>query len=379
MARSPPAHLPGNVWGLVFDNAGNLYASDEGDSIVYRIDPAGNQTVVAGTGKPGYGGDGGPANQALLNEPSGLALDAQGNLYIADALNGAVRMVTPQGVINTFVGGRPNVRELAFDATGNLYGTDEQTSVVFKVTRAKVVSIFAGGGSSAPGNGLLATQASLAPYGIAVDASGNVYIDDLGVGIQVVLAAPPAISLQQNSLAVSAASGGAPVTMNVAVQGSVQGLAFAISATTASGGNWLSAGAALGNTPDLLSITADPSNLTPGSYTGTITITPAAATPASLTLTVTFTVGAALPLQLSVDQPSLSFTYPAGVAARSQTLKVSNTGGGALPFTVSAATVTGGSWLSVTPVTGSVSPAKPVALTVTANPANLPPGTYTGT
>ena len=62
--------------------------------------------------------------------------------------------------------------------------------------------------------------------------------------------------------------------------GSVPGLAFAVSANTASGGNWLSAGAASGSTPDLLSITADPSNLVPGSYTGTITIAPAAATPA---------------------------------------------------------------------------------------------------
>ncbi len=249
---------------------------------------------------------------------------------------------------------------------------------MFKVTPAKVVSLYAGGGASAPGDGLLATQASLEPYGIAADAAGNLYIDDLGVGIQVVLAIPPTISLQQNSLAVSAASGGAPLTMNAGVQGSVQGLAFAVSASTASGGNWLSAGAASGNTPDLLSITADPSNLAPGSYTGTITVVPAAATPASLTLTVTFTVGAALPPQLSVDQPNLSFTYPAGAPARSEALKVSNAGGGALAFTVSAATVAGGSWLSVTPVAGSVSPGNPVELSVIANPANLPAGTYTG-
>jgi uncharacterized protein (TIGR03437 family) len=373
------AQLQGNVWGLVFDASGNLYVSDESDSIVYRIDPTDKQTVVAGTGTAGFSGDGGPATQAMLNEPSGLALDALGNLYIADAKNGSVRMVTPQGVISTFAGGGTNVREVAFDSAGNLYVSDEGASLIFKFTPpSKMATIFAGGGSSKPGNGLLATQAILAPYGIVSDPAGNIYIDDLGVGIRVVLATPPTISLQQNSLAVSAASGGAPVTMNAAVQGSVQGLAFAVSATTASGGNWLSAGAASGNTPDLLSITADPSNLTPGSYTGTITIVPAAATPASLTLTVTFTVGAALPPQLSVDQPNLSFTYPAGTPARSETLKVSNAGGGALAFTVSAATLTGGSWLSVSPLTGSVSPGAPVLLTVTANPSNLPTGTYTG-
>jgi uncharacterized protein (TIGR03437 family) len=372
------AQLPGNVWGLVFDPAGNLYASDEQHSIVYRIDTAGNRTVVAGTGTAGFGGDGGPANQALLNEPSGLALDAQGNLYIADAMNGAVRMVNPQGMISTFVGGGRLTRELTFDSAGNLYISDELLNVVFKVTPAKATFLYAGGGASVPGDGLLATQASLSPNGIATDASGNLYIDDLGVGIQVVLVTPPTISLQQNSLTVSAASGGAPVTMNVAVQGSVQGLSFTVSAATASGGSWLSVGAASGNTPDLLLITADPSNLAPGSYTGTITVAPAAATPASLIFTVTFTVGAALPPQLSVDQPNLSFTYPAGAPVRSETLKVSNAGGGALAFTVSAAKVTGGSWLSVTPVSGNVSPGNPVALTVTANPVNLAAGTYTG-
>jgi uncharacterized protein (TIGR03437 family) len=372
------AQLPGNVWGLVFDPAGNLYVSDESDSIVYRIDTAGNRTIVAGTGTAGSGGDGGPATQAQLNEPSGLALDAAGNLYIADAMNGRVRFVTPQGFIGTFASGGNLVRELAFDSAGNLYITDEGLSVVYKETPDKVVSIFAGGGTFAPGNGLLATQAALSPYGIAFDSSGNLYIDDLGVGIQEVLATPPTISLQQNSFAVSAASGGAPVTISAGVQGSVQGLAFGVSTSTAGGGNWLSVGAATGNTPDLLSINADPTNLAPGSYTGTVKIAPAAALPASLALTVTLTVGASLPPQLSVDQPGLSFTYPAGAPVRSETLKVSNAGGGTLAFTVSTATVTGGLWLSVSPISGNVSPATPVVLSVTANPANLAVGTYTG-
>jgi uncharacterized protein (TIGR03437 family) len=246
------------------------------------------------------------------------------------------------------------------------------------VTPAKVVSIFAGGGAGFPGNGGLATQAGIVPYGIVSDASGNVYIDDTA-GIQVVLATPPAISLQQNSLSFSASSKGAPTTQNVTVLGSVPGLAFAVSAITANGGNWLSSGTASGNTPDLLSITADPSSLAPGTYTGTITIVPAAATPPSLIVTVTFTVGTALAPQLTVDQPNLSFTYPKGAPARSETLKISNSGGGgALAFTVSATTNMGGPWLVVSPVGGSVSPGTPVPLTVTANPSNLPVGTYTG-
>ena len=193
------------------------------------------------------------------------------------------------------------------------------------------------------------------PAGIISDPAGNIYIDDTW-GIQVVPATPPTISLQQNSLSFSAPSAGAPTTQTVTVSGSLRGLIFAVSASTASGGNWLSADTSAAPTPDLLSITADPSNLTPGSYQGTITIAPVAATPATLTVNVHFTVGAALPAQLSVDRTNLSFTYPKGAPARPATLKISNTGGGALGFTVSTAEKTGGSWLTVTPASGSVSP-----------------------
>ena len=192
------------------------------------------------------------------------------------------------------------------------------------------------------------------------------------------LATPPTISLQQNSLSFSAASGGAPTTQNAAVLGSVPSLGFAVSVNTATGGNWLSSSVTMGLTPQLLSITADPLNLAPGTYTGTVTIVPDAATPAALSLTVTFTVGAAVPPKLSVDQTNLSFTYPKGALARSATIKISNAGGGGLEFIASATTNTGGSWLTTSQALGNVYPGTPWALTVKADPSNLPPGTYTG-
>lgn len=208
------ADLPGHVRGLVFDAAGNLYAAVETNSTVYRIDAAGKQTVFAGTGSAGYSGDGGPASQATLNAPAGLAIDAQGDIYIADAGNGSVRVVNPQGVISTFVSipsyygsaFPPEPRELTFDQAGNLYVSDEDLYLVFRVTPTGTLSIFAGGGNFFPGDGYPATEASFQPFGIVSDASGNLYIDDTW-GIQVVLATPPTISLQQNSLSFSAASG----------------------------------------------------------------------------------------------------------------------------------------------------------------------------
>ena len=134
------ARLPGFVTGLVFDTAGNLYAAVETNSTIYRVDPAGNQTVFAGNGTAGYAGDGGPANEAMLNGPGGLAIDARGNLLIADSQNGRIRVVNPQGVISTLPvnsgsgGHLVDPEELAFDPAGNLYISDEATDIVYKVT-----------------------------------------------------------------------------------------------------------------------------------------------------------------------------------------------------------------------------------------------------
>jgi uncharacterized protein (TIGR03437 family) len=376
------ATLPSTVWGLAFDATGNLYVSVQGNSTVYRIDPKGNQTVFAGTGTYGYAGDGGPATAAKLNNPGGLAVDAQGNLYIADMYNGCVRVVNPQGVISTLY--KPSdfgiFTELAFDRVGNLYISDASEGLVLKRTPGGSVSIFAGNpNGDFPGDGELSTMVGLTNTGIACDAAGNVYIDETGHGIEVVLATAPTMSLETNTVSLTASSGGAPATQAVLVKGSIPALEFKVSISTANGDNWLSTDATAALTPDLLSVTADPSKLAPGIYTGTITIAPSLATPTALTIAVRLTVGAALPPQLAADQTNVSFTYPAGAAVRSSSLTISNTGGGALGFTVSATTKTGGSWLTVTPASGSVSPGAPVTLKITADPTKLPAGNYAGT
>ncbi|HEX3300087.1 MAG TPA: SMP-30/gluconolactonase/LRE family protein [Actinomycetota bacterium] len=90
-------------YGLAIDAAGDLFVSDSMSARVRMIDTSGRITTVAGTGVPGYTGDGGPATLAALNEPAGLAVDDAGNLYIADAGNGAIRMVDTRGIITTVV------------------------------------------------------------------------------------------------------------------------------------------------------------------------------------------------------------------------------------------------------------------------------------
>src|SRR5271168_4471720 len=84
----------GRIGGVAIDAKGNLYASDQDDNIVVLITPNGTLTVFAGNGITGFSGDGGPATSASLNKPTGLALDASGNLYIADTFGGRIRKVS---------------------------------------------------------------------------------------------------------------------------------------------------------------------------------------------------------------------------------------------------------------------------------------------
>ena len=134
---------------LAMDAAGNLYVADDNNHRIRRIDPAGGVTTVAGTGVEGSTGDGGPARAALLNHPRGVAVDGRGDVFIADSMNHRVRMVDPSGVIATVAGcgrqgyggdGGPATvarlfepRGVAVDATGRLFVADTYNDRVRRV------------------------------------------------------------------------------------------------------------------------------------------------------------------------------------------------------------------------------------------------------
>ena len=137
--------------GLAVDGAGNLYVSESEGHRIRKIAPDGTITTVAGNGNAGFQGDGGPATQASLYYPKGIAVDpASGNLYIADWLNSRVRVVTPDGNINTVAGngfydyygdgGPATSAALKFpwgvtvDAAGNVYVADDENSTIRKLT-----------------------------------------------------------------------------------------------------------------------------------------------------------------------------------------------------------------------------------------------------
>lgn len=183
--------------GVAVDSAGNLYIADSYNHRIRKVTAAtGIITTVAGNGSTGYNGDGIAATSATLYYPQGVAVDNSGNIYITDSDNNRVRKVSAStGIITTVAGngtsgytgdggpatsaGLYNPSYLAVDSSGNLYITSQLDYVVRKVTVSTgIITTFAGNGLI-EGDGGLATNAELEPYGIALDSSGNVYIADV--------------------------------------------------------------------------------------------------------------------------------------------------------------------------------------------------------
>jgi uncharacterized protein (TIGR03437 family) len=184
---------------VMVDASGNVYISTL--NCVFKMTSGGTLTLIAGTSRPGFSGDGGPAIQAQLNAPQGMAMDQAGNLYIADSKNNRVRIVNPQGFINTFAGtgqvspGGANTygdlglavnallhlpAGVAVDNKGNVYIADTGDNLIREVTTDGLIQSIAG--DSYPnylGDGFLAVNSELhSPEDVAVDSSGNVYISD---------------------------------------------------------------------------------------------------------------------------------------------------------------------------------------------------------
>lgn len=190
-ATSVPLALPG---GLAFDTAGNLYIADTDHQIVREVNLAGIITTVAGTGEQGFSGDGGAATSADLDSPVGVAVDASGNIYIADTHNQRIREVV-NGVINTIAGTGTagfsgdggaaasaqlhNPTALAIDSRGNLYIADRDNFRIREISAGKIATVAGNGNQTFSGDGGPATAAGLdSPDGVAVDSAFNIYIGD---------------------------------------------------------------------------------------------------------------------------------------------------------------------------------------------------------
>ena len=182
-----------------FDRDGNFYIADMVNSAIRKVDAkTGVITTFAGTGKPGYSGDGGPANAAQLKQPHSIQFDPAGDLYICDIGNNVIRKVDMKtGIISTFAGtgksgptpdgapiaGTPlnGPRSMDFDAQGNLWLVTREGNQVFKFDlRAGKIHHIAGNGKKGfTGHGGPAKDATLSgPKGIAVAPDGNIWLAD---------------------------------------------------------------------------------------------------------------------------------------------------------------------------------------------------------
>jgi sugar lactone lactonase YvrE len=186
-----------SVGDIAVDDQGNVYFSDYDNHRVRKVDTAGIITTIAGTGKQGFSGDGGPAAEARLDHPSGIALDVKGRIYIADKGNHRVRRINRHGIITTVAGtgrrgyegdGEPGKEaalgvplRVLLDADGNLYITSVDCRCVRMVDPDGIISTIAGtgvAGFSGDDGPARRARLSCCPKGMAFGPDGALYIAD---------------------------------------------------------------------------------------------------------------------------------------------------------------------------------------------------------
>ncbi len=179
-------------FGVAADTAGNVYVADAGNNVIRLISPSGTVSTFAGTGVAGAA-DG--KDTATFNSPLGVAVDVAGNVYVADYENDLIRKISAAGVVTTIAGksgvagaadgldtaARFNLPEsLAVDVSGNIYVADNGNNLIRKITPAGMVSTIAGSGTAGFADGTGTSASFNSPFGIAVDAAGNIYVADAG-------------------------------------------------------------------------------------------------------------------------------------------------------------------------------------------------------
>lgn len=199
-------------YAVAADAAGNLYVADFGNNVVRKVSSSGVTTTLAGT--PGViGTTDGPGATALFYHPAGIAVDRAGNVYVSDAQVGTIRKITPAGVVSTLAGNPLpggqgyadgvgsaarffTPRDLAVDAAGNVYVADSFNSAVRKITPSGVVTTV--------GNGRTATGVS----GVAVDSTGNIYFSSSNKGHIKKIALDGNVTIVAGSAAISSDENG---------------------------------------------------------------------------------------------------------------------------------------------------------------------------
>jgi serine/threonine-protein kinase len=177
--------------GIAVDATGNVYISDEKNSEILKITTAGVLSTLAGNGTAGFVN--GTSTQAEFNTPAGLAVDAAGNVFVADQTNSLIRKITPAGVVSTYAGSSAgyangNASEAAFyapggvaiDSSGDLFVADFGNDLIREISSLGVVTTVAGNGYSGLTNGTGDKASFYGPVAITIDNAGNLYVADEG-------------------------------------------------------------------------------------------------------------------------------------------------------------------------------------------------------
>jgi sugar lactone lactonase YvrE len=179
-------------WGVAVDSAGNRFIADFTNNVIRKVTPGGVVSVLAGSGVSSFADGQGTA--ASFSGPTGVAVDGSGNVYVSDFGNNRIRKVTLTGLVSTLAGNGAEAFAdgpgasasfsapygLAVDGAGNVYVADNGNERIRKVTPAGVVSTLAGSGLSAFADGFGPLASFYSPYGVAVDGAGEVYVADYG-------------------------------------------------------------------------------------------------------------------------------------------------------------------------------------------------------
>jgi uncharacterized protein (TIGR03437 family) len=254
------AGLSDTIDGLAIDSSGSLYVSDTGNHQILKVTAGGSISLVAGTGNGSTSGDGGPATRANIQQPYGLAFDAAGNLYFADRAANRVREITPKGIISTFAGtgraaetgdggsaadaGLNGPSGLAIDPAGNVYIADYFGDALRVVTPDGIIDTIAKGQPedawdwvcSYGGDGGPAMNAHYSAIaGVALDGSGNIYVVD-NYNERIRILTP---TTQPQIAGVGVSGGGANIAQNAWVE--IYGANLAPASVGAGGLTWSNA------------------------------------------------------------------------------------------------------------------------------------------
>ncbi len=347
--------------GLAFDAAGNLLISDASNFVVRRVTPAGVISTIAGSGFPGFSGDGGPATSARLAVPFGLAVDSSGEVYIADSFNDVIRRLTPLACVFTL-----SPTSASFGSAGGSAGfsvtPSDPNCTWTAVSNAPWLTVTSVGPVTGPG--VVTFQ--------ALGNSGAALFGTISVGAQTftVNVAAAAASQLQLSLTVVSLTGSSNGTQTITVTTN-DGSPVPFQATPSSQGGWLSITPQSGTTPATLTIISNPKGLAPGSYVGTIGFS------VNGTLVQAVTVVLLVPSPLTVATGSVTGSGPMTLAQTGTSgvfsidiPLVTNYGGSS--FT---ATITGPAGITITPASGTL----PALLHASVNTGSLAPGNYVAT